>query len=447
MSEAQSTTVRAVAWKEVFCWVHIFRAFRIAAGARVLVLGAIGALLTAIVWWFFGVLLLPAEEAPSVGTAWLQPYTVCPWKTVTDQLVPDKPSLPGLPERTDQLVPPVESWQPRDPLFGAWAQLTQPLWGLFTTGMGLQEFVCLALCGLGAAAVWALFGGAIARIASVELASDEHVGFTASLRFAARKWISYFVAPLLPLVGIAVATVPILLVAWIARFDVGLFLLGLGWPVLLLLGFVMVLLLLGLLFGWPLMWATISAEGTDSFDALSRSYAYVFQRPLHYLFYAAVAAVLGWLGWLLVRNLAAAVTWMTYWAASWTAGYPRVEAIISGEALEGVARAGAVVIHYWVGCVKLIAAGFFFGYFWVACTAIYFLLRRDVDNAPIDEVFLEADESEKSYGLPPIGADASGAPVVAEKTLADATSSAPAQQSPAGTGVQQSAGESTTPPQ
>jgi len=31
----------------------------------------------------------------------------------------------------------------------------------------------------------------------------------------------------------------------------------------------------------------------DSFDALSRSYAYVFQRPLHYLFYALVAAVFG----------------------------------------------------------------------------------------------------------------------------------------------------------
>ena len=82
----------------------------------------------------------------------------------------------------------------------------------------------------------------------------------------------------------------------------------------------MALLLLGLIFGWPLMWATISTEGTDSFDALSRTYAYVFQRPLRYLFYAVVAALLGWLGWLLVENFAAAVVWLALWAASWGSG-------------------------------------------------------------------------------------------------------------------------------
>ena len=63
----------------------------------------------------------------------------------------------------------------------------------------------------------------------------------------------------------------------------------------------------------------ISAEGSDSFDALSRSYAYTFQRPLHYLFYALVAAAIGWLGWLLVRSVAAGVIWMSYWAAGWAA--------------------------------------------------------------------------------------------------------------------------------
>lgn len=427
MSEAQGTTVRTIAWKEVFCWVHIFRTFRIAVGARVLALGAIGALLTAIVWWLFATLLLPGEEPDSLPTAWLQPYTVCPWKTVTDQMVPDRPSLPGVPERIDELFPAVQAWHPGDPLLGAWSRLTRPLWSAFDPSLALRDFVCLLLCGLGAAAVWGLFGGAIARIAAVELATEEHVGLMAALRFAARKWISHFVAPLLPLAGIATAAVPAILVAWLLRFDVGLFLLALAWPVLLLLGFIIVLLLLGLLFGWPLMWPTISAEGTDSFDALSRSYAYVFQRPLHYLFYAAVAAVLGGLGWLLVKNLAAAVALATYWSASWTAGNDRLQQIISGEALEGIAHAGAVVIRYWVGCVKLLATGFFFGYFWVASTAIYFLLRRDVDNAPIDEVFLEADESEKSYGLPAISADSAGAPVVAATAQPQPT---PAAESP-----------------
>ena len=29
------------------------------------------------------------------------------------------------------------------------------------------------------------------------------------------------------------------------------------------------------------MWSTIAAERTDAFDAVSRGYAYAFQRPLH----------------------------------------------------------------------------------------------------------------------------------------------------------------------
>ena len=41
------------------------------------------------------------------------------------------------------------------------------------------------------------------------------------------------------------------------------------WPISLLGCFGIAVLLLGLLFGWPLIWPTISTEGTDSFDGLS----------------------------------------------------------------------------------------------------------------------------------------------------------------------------------
>ncbi len=176
----------------------------------------------------------------------------------------------------------------------------------------------------------------------------------------------------------------------------------------------MTLLLLGLMFGWPLMWGTISTEGTDSFDALSRSYAYVFQRPLHYLFYAIVAAIFGWLGWLLVQNFASGIIWMTYWAASWGATDELVGKVMSGGDITGMGNAGAWLIHFFTGCVKLLAVGYLFSYFWTASVAIYFLLRRTVDATEMDEVFLDADEGEKSFALPKIVTDEHGAPVVSE---------------------------------
>jgi len=191
---------------------------------------------------------------------------------------------------------------------------------------------------------------------------------------------------------------------------VGVWLAALVWPLVLLAGLLMAMLALGLIFGWPLMWATIGAEGTDSFDALSRCYAYVFGRPLHYLFYAVVAAVFGALGWLLVSNFAAGVIWAAYWAASWGSGTENAALLREG----GLGGAGWLIAVGWVGCVKLLAVGFIYGYFWTASTAIYFLLRRDVDATEMDEVFLEEDASEPSYGLPPLKTDEAGAPAVNE---------------------------------
>ena len=192
---------------------------------------------------------------------------------------------------------------------------------------------------------------------------------------------------------------------------------GIFWPLALLGGLLMAILLLGLLFGWPLMWATISAEGTDSFDALSRSYAYVFQRPLHYLFYAVVATLFGLLGWLLVSNFAAGVVAVTYWAASW--GYGGNPAALVASGCEGIGSVGIALIRIWVAVVKLLAVGFLFSYFWTASTAIYFLLRRDVDATEMDEVFLEEEEEQQGYGLPPLETDSQGAPVVADKPAGD----------------------------
>ena len=64
--------------------------------------------------------------------------------------------------------------------------------------------------------------------------------------------------------------------------------------------------------------------------------------------------------------------------------------------------------------MKLLAIGYSFSYFGVASTAIYYLLRRDVDARETDEVFLDADASEQKFGLPKLQKDAAGAPEIAE---------------------------------
>jgi hypothetical protein len=305
-----------------------------------------------------------------------------------------------------------------NPVSGSWLWLTLPaIEGLRQTDLSVRAVASLLLGGLWSVAVWAFFGAAICRTAAVQLAADEQVGLGAALRFAFRKWPSYFAAPLFPISGVVLATIPVLVLGWIMRANAGLLLGGVLWPLALAAGFLMTLLLLGTLFGWPLMWATISTEGTDSFDALSRTYAYSFQRPLHYLFYAFVAGFIGWLGWLLVENFAAGVIWMGYWAAGWGSGGERLNSIMgTGDELTGIGSSGVMLIRFWAGCIKLLAVGYLFSYFWSAAAAIYLLLRRDVDATEMDEVYLDADESEQTFDLPKVITDPAGAPVVEDSS-------------------------------
>jgi hypothetical protein len=436
MNENNPQVLRNVAWSEMLPWLILYRSLRLAiTGFRMMVMGAIAVFLTALCWWFISSLFPLGDEHPA--TKWLMQYNECPWRAVTES-VPNVPPvlpriagatkqhslmemrgekegarLPEVPAASEQLSQ--NPWQ--EPYTGSWSLLSRPAWEALVTNLGFRDLICLALCGLLSLIVWAFFGGAISRIAAVQLAAGERVHLAAALRFAVKHFLSYLGAPLLLLGGALIVTVLTLAVSWLLHWGFGVFIVGIFWPLLLIGGLVMVLLLVGLFFGWPLMWSTVSTEGSDSFDAISRSFAYVYQRPLHYAFYIAVAAFLGWLGWIVVENFAAGVIYLTYWTASWATGTASMEAIRNGNDLGGwFGNAGVAVIHFWTGCVKLLAVGFGFAYLFSASAAIYLLQRRHVDAAEMDEVFLDADATEPEPDLPKIVADAAGAPEVQETT-------------------------------
>jgi hypothetical protein len=176
----------------------------------------------------------------------------------------------------------------------------------------------------------------------------------------------------------------------------------------------MALLLLGLLGGWPLMWPTISAEDrSDAFDAFNRSFSYTFQRPLAYLCYAVVAVVLGQLAWLLVDHFADALIALNHWAISFGAGNERVNEVLSGAASDSaLMRLGARLIEWWNYFVRVAARGFNFSFFFCAASAIYLLLRREVDQTDFDDVAMDANEGQ--HELPALRPGTEGVPEVVE---------------------------------
>ena len=75
-------------------------------------------------------------------------------------------------------------------------------------------------------------------------------------------------------------------------------------------------------------------------------------------------------------------------------------------AMGPMGQAGVTLIGLWVDVAVVLALGFVFSFFWTSTTAIYFLLRRQVDATEMDEVYLP--DEQQPYGLPSLEEDAAG---------------------------------------
>jgi hypothetical protein len=170
----------------------------------------------------------------------------------------------------------------------------EPIVYLLSPKSGTYTRIYLLLIVLWTLATWAFFGGAITRMATVELAGKDPVSISEALRFVYRRYASYLLGPIVPLGLVAVLVIVSIIFGLFHMIPaVGDILVdGLLWPFIILIGLGMALLLVGLV-GYPLMYPTISAEGSDTLDALSRSYNYVYQSPWSYISYSLLAILYG----------------------------------------------------------------------------------------------------------------------------------------------------------
>src|SRR5579884_2233264 len=309
-------------------------------------------------------------------------------------------------------------------------------------------------------ATWALFGGAITRIAAVQVTRGEKIGLREAVRFTLKRFLSYLMAPLFPLALVLIVLIFMVLfgIPHLLPWLGDIFWDGLLWWLMLLCGLVMAVTLVGLV-GWPLMAVTISTEGTDSWEAVSRSYSYVYQKPWHYLWYSLVAIAYGAVLVFFVGFMGSLMVYLAEWGVSknWFVSLANREpaylfvytptsfgwrtlllegATVHGqkvvengvinpdayadyldhirpdgttypwpdektkerEVLSFANKFGAFLVSIWLGVIFLLMLGFGYSYFWSASTIIYLLMRRHVDAAELDEVYLEEDEQEGPYG-------------------------------------------------
>ncbi len=261
---------------------------------------------------------------------------------------------------------------------------------LFGIGLGWRVTLYGALAMGWAVVVWSLIGGAIARIAVVQSAEAGTVGIMTALKFAIRKAVPLAGPPLSAGAGAGAFALIGGAIGLVYQVPGGTIVGGALAGVSMVLGIVMALILLGLAAGWPLMVATVAAEGEDGFDALSRAYSYVYQRTTFYAACVAFAWVVGAVGLAFVGLFARTVIGLAAWGVA--LGAPDA-AVAEGFGGAGTGLGGA--LHgSWIGAVGLLAYAWIYSYFWTAAAQIYLILRREVDGAEPHDVYRPGEEAE-----------------------------------------------------
>jgi hypothetical protein len=301
--------------------------------------------------------------------------------------------------------------------------------------MGVLSGIVLAIRGMGwmatqhswytlvfgviSLAIWAVIGGAICRVAALNVAFDERLSFKRALMFARRKFLSFVAAPLLPL-GLIVGIGVVLILGGVVTAIpyVGDIIGAVGVLPALAGGFLIAMVVIGALAGGSLLWPAIAVEGSDGFDALSRSYSYVFSKPWRAAFYAVVVTVYGAVCYLFARffvfillvssrafvGLGVAGTDRpglgdvnaTKLDAIWPA--PTFEMLKpAGQqfGLEGWDSLSAFFVCLFVLILVCALCAFLVSFFYSGATVIYYLLRRQVDGTDIEDVFLDEEDREE----------------------------------------------------
>lgn len=316
-------------------------------------------------------LALLATQALIGFNGWLfvpEPNQACSW-----WLTPDS--------RTEAMTPWTfnpNQWPAPDSFIHVWRRyVSYPFHAMDTPTIRKSGYFLLNT--LGILALWAFVGGCLARRSVQELGMHVTSPWINTLRWVAARWQSIVWSVAMPLALVLLFCLVPFLLGWISNIPV------LGQPVALVLMLPVALMALGVgwivgiaLFGFSLATVSIVTEKqADAFDGMSRASAYVFQRPATLFLAVLLAEWIGHFGGSVVSIVL-------------NTGY---NLIAQAFAMGSFGRLGAM--NSWLdgcflGIVPLLTTAFGFSFFWTASTAIYLVLRKDVDRAEFDLIDMDS---------------------------------------------------------
>jgi hypothetical protein len=173
-------------------------------------------------------------------------------------------------------------------------------------------------------------------------------------------------------------------------------------------GALIAIVLIGTVAGFNLMFPSVAYDGSDCFDAISRSFSYIYAKPWRMLFYSAIATVYGAICYTFVRFFAFLLLCVTHWSlqlgvwggnrklmAIWPK--PEFRNLLGSSGLTAAnwseSLAGFLVHLSLLAVVGLLAA-FIISFYFSANTIIYSLMRNKVDDTALEDIYTPSDEVE-----------------------------------------------------
>jgi hypothetical protein len=259
------------------------------------------------------------------------------------------------------------------------------------------------------AMVVCISGGAICRSAALEFARGEKPGLTESLGFGLKKFKSLVTAPLV-LTAITAGFGAVVYLAGLIgniRYAGELFI-ALTLAAALVFGLLTLLFLIGSIAGANLIFPVIAYEGSDGYEAISRSFCYVYTHSWWMFFYTAIAAAFGTISYLFVRLFAFGLLITTYTLIDiGTFNQPEVPGKLAriwakpdffnlvgqnadpAGATESIA---AFIIYITVLLVVGLVVAFVISFYFCSSTIVYALMRRKVDDVDMSRVYTPLEQ-------------------------------------------------------
>ena len=263
-------------------------------------------------------------------------------------------------------------------------------------------------------AVISVSGGAVCRIAALQFARGEKPGMAEALRFSTNRFTNFFTAPLAPIGIIIFIGLFIFLLGLAGNIPrAGELIVGLGMPLALFAGALIAVIVIGTVAGLNLMFPAVAYDGSDCFDAISRSFSYVYARPWQMVIYTAVAAVYGSFCYAFIRIFAFLLLWITrwllqigLWANDSSQEVNKLAAIWPKPELRYLVRfsppadanwtewAAAFLVYLSLLVIVGLVVSFIISFYLSANTIIYSLMRNKVDNTAFEDIYMQFEEAE-----------------------------------------------------